>query len=122
MTSDSTRFDMTDVPIKPALEIAFSNAPGSKATHYRVHENRLIFAWHESAGPEFTPFLIPLTAETAVDVVSAWIETGAVFGSQPDHDGDNEKSYRIYCEDWGHVDHNHYAFVAIEPRWAMYGK
>lgn len=122
MAADNTHFDMTAVPLKPALEIAFEISPGHKATHYKVYDNKLVFAWSESAGKDFIPFLVPLTAETAVDIVKEWLKNDAVYGSQPDHDGDNSRSWRIYTEAWGHIDHNHYAFVAIEPRWAMYGK
>lgn len=120
--SDSTRFDMTDVPLDAAMKIAFFNAPGGKATHYKQYDDKLVFAWHESAGKDWIPFLIPLTAETAVQVVRDWVDMTAKFGKQPDHDGDNDKSCRIYCEAWGLVDHNQYAFVAIAPAWAMYGK
>lgn len=122
MTADNTRFDMTAVPIKPALEIAFACSPSGKATHYRVYDNKLVFAWHENAGKEFTKLLVPLTAETAVAVVKDWLAAEGQYGGQPDHDGDNGRSCRIYNESWGHIDHNQYTFVAIEPAWAMYGK
>lgn len=122
MTADNTRFDMTAVSLKPALEIAFECAPGKKATHYRVYDNKLVLAWHENAGPEFIKFLVPLTAETAVDVVKTWLKDEAEYGRQPDHDGDNGRSWRIWNESWGKIDNNSYAFVAIAPAWAEYGK
>lgn len=122
MTADNTSFDMTAVPIRPALEIAFACAPGGKASHYKVYDNKLVFAWHENAGKDFTKLLVPLTAETAVDVVLEWLKTEGEYDSQPDHDGDNGRSFRIYNGSWGYIDHNQYTFVAIEPRWAMYGK
>lgn len=122
MTADNTHFDMTAVLIKPALEIAFACSPSGKATHYKVYDNKLVFAWHEKAGEGFIPFLIPLTAESAIPVVSEWLKNDAVYGEQPDHDGDNGRSFRIYNGSWGYIDNNHYTFVAIEPRWAEYGK
>lgn len=122
MTADNTRFDMTAVPLKPALEIAFASSPGGKASHYKIYDNKLVFAWHENAGKDFIPFVTPIDKDGAHDVVINWLKHSAEFDSQPDHDGDNGRSFRIYCEDWGHIDHNHYAFVAIEPVWAMYGK
>lgn len=122
MVADNTRFDMTAVLMKPALQIAFACSPSGKATHYKVYDNKLVFAWNENAGKDFIPFLIPLTAETAVDIVKEWLNNDAVYVSEPDHDGSNSRSYRIWNEAWGLIDHNHYAFVAIEPCWAMHGK
>ncbi len=113
---------MTAVSLKPALEIAFESAPGRKATHYKVYDNKLVLAWSESAGEGFIPFLVPLTAETAVDMVKEWLKNDAEYGSEPDHDGSNSRSWRVYNETWGLIDHNHYAFVAIAPEWAMHGK
>lgn len=46
----------------------------------------------------------------------------ADYGRQPDHDGDNEKGWRLYNETWGMVGGDHSAFAAVEPAWAMYGK
>lgn len=120
--SDSTKFDMRSVPLKPALEVAFSHAPGRKAWGFKSTNERLTFAWHKAAGKEFSPFVTPIDAEQAIAVVKGWIDEVARYTSQPDHDGDNEKSCRIFCEDWGLVDHNQYAFAAVEPYWAQYGK
>jgi hypothetical protein len=39
-----------------------------------------------------------------------------------DHDGDNHLGWRAFCEDWGHVDHDAYAFLCIKPVWLWYGK
>lgn len=121
--ADNTYFDMTAVPLKYALEIAFANSPSRKASHWNHdrENNRIILAWSENAGKEFVPFLTPINAEQALAFFRDWLNVLS-YGSQPDHDGENERSFRIYCEDWGYVGHNHYAFAAIEPRWAMYGK
>lgn len=129
MTADNTRFDLEATPFQESLTIAFSTSPGNKATHYKVDEKdyngyktpRLVLAWHEKAGEGFTAFLAPLTAETAGDHIKAWLKEQN-YGSQPDHDGDNGRSFRMYNEAWGYIDHNQYTFVAIEPRWAEYGK
>ena len=63
----------------------------------------------------------PMTLEQAADFAVGWLEH-ADYGREPDHGGDNGKGWRLYCEDWGHVDHDHYAFAAVQPVWAMYGK
>ena len=121
--ADNTRFDMTAVRTKPAMEIAFANAPVGKATHWKhdKENNRIILAWSESAGKDYIPFLAPVTAEQAVELVQDWIKV-LDFGTPMDHDGDSEYSFRLYCEDWGLINHNQYAFAAISPAWAHYGK
>lgn len=120
--SDSTYFDMRAVPLKPALDIAFWHAPSQKAWGYKSTPKKLTFAWHTSAGEGFAPFVTPINAEQAIEIVKSWSAEVADYGVQPDHDGENDKSWRIFCEGWGHVDHNHYAFAAVEPYWAQYGK
>lgn len=120
--SDTTQFDMRDVPLKPALEIAFSSAPGGKAWGFKSTKDRLVFAWNSSAGDDFVPFVAPINAEQAIDIVRSWCSEVADYGTKPGWDGDSKESHRIFCEDWGHVDHNHYAFAAVEPYWAVYGK
>lgn len=80
---------------------------------------RLILFWtkHES----MTPLPAPMSAEDAVSFVKAWL-AATDYGSEPDHDGDNGKGFRIYNEAWTHVAGLWEAFVAIEPVWMMYGK
>lgn len=80
---------------------------------------RLVFYWTDSEKATALPF--PMTMEQAADFAIGWLEH-ADYGDEPDHDGSNGKGWRIYNEDWGHVDGDWSAFVAIEPAWAMYGK
>jgi hypothetical protein len=120
---DNYHFDLTAVPTAPAMQIAFANAPGRKATHWKhdKENNRLILAWHEDAGKDFVPFLGEVRAEDACRMIREWVKL-LDYGSEPYHDGDNGASFRIYCEAWGHVGGNHYTFAAIEPEWAEYSK
>lgn len=119
--SDNFHFDISCAPLDATLAIAFVGSPSGKATHWRADEDpqRLILAWHEAPG--FVPLPAALDAEGALVFIKAWL-ADARYGLQPDHDGDNGRSWRVYNEAWSHVDHCPYAFVAIEPRWAMYGK
>lgn len=119
MTSDTTQFDMRATPIEPTMQIAFS---GHKAWGYKSDKDRLVFAWHEKAGEDFVPFVTPIDAEQAVAIVKNWCAEVADYGVEPDNDGDSERSWRVFCEAWGFIDHNHYTFAAVEPYWAQYGK
>lgn len=83
---------------------------------------RLVFYWSDSEKREdFVPLPFKLDAAGAADFAERWLAE-LDYGKQPDHDGDNGKGWRCYCEGWGHVDGQWSAFVAIAPAWAMYGK
>lgn len=91
-----------------------------KAIGYEVNKEKgLILFWaeHERA----TPLPFGLDAKGAAEFMMHWLEE-ADYGSEPDHDGDNGKGWRVYSEGWGHVDDLWQAHVAIQPVWAMYGK
>lgn len=120
--SDTTWFDLRATMLEPSLQIAFNTAPGNTAWGYKSTKDRLVFAWHESAGEGFVPFVTPIIWEEAVSIIKNWCKEVADYGRSPDTDGDSERSWRIFCEDWGFIDHNHYTFMAVEPYWAVYGK
>lgn len=104
-----------------AMQIAFSQAPGRKATHYLKHsEKGFVLFWHEEGGAIELP--TPMRVEAAADLVWAWLEGEADYGKQPDHDGDNSKGWRVYNEEYGFVGNYRCSFVAIQPVWAEHGK
>lgn len=105
-----------------ALKIAFKGAPGGKATHWRENKNRLEFAWTDPEKPDWVPFISPVTAEEIKPYIVGWLRDKAVYGPQPDHDGDNGKGWHMWTESWGHIGYDYEVFFAIEPVWAMYGK
>ncbi len=78
----------------------------------------LVFFWAKPSIPEYRalPFKMGLTA--AVDFAWPWLEQ-AERGKAPDHDGDNEKGWRVYNESWAHVAGLWEATVAVEPYWLM---
>lgn len=89
---------------------------------YRVdaEKNRLILYKYKS--DKMTPTPYPMNIEQVISFAWGWFEQSKVNGNQPDHDGDNEKGFNIYNEDWGHVGGEYSACAAITPIWAMYGK
>ena len=60
----------------------------------------------------------PLDFKGAKQFVEGWLNQ-VDFGERPDHDGDNEKGWRVFTDDWGHVAGHHSATVGIQPDWAM---
>lgn len=126
--SDNFHFDLTGVDLKRALAIAFQGASGGKAIGWADllfkpngsgERHRLVLFWTKHDAMTALP--APMNAEEAESFVKAWLGA-ADYGSQPDHDGDNSKGWRVYNEAWGHVAGMYQAFVAIEPTWLMYGK
>ena len=148
---DNRTIDITsegNQALKQAVELVWPNAPGGKVTHYLIESFRkkteyfqndkkevthhftdlvkdkegvetLILLWHEEGGAAPLPF--PLDVRGAVEFISNWLRV-VDYGRQPSHDGDNEKGWRVFNEAWGHVAHMHYAVLAVQPAWAMYGK
>lgn len=128
-----------------ALQLIWDNAPGGKATHYKVVRLReqtryygtpatshhtelveaadgtptLILLWHEERGATALPF--PLTRDDAPGFVAGWLKS-AEYGREPDHDGSNERGFRVFTDGWGHVAGHHYGIAGVQPVWAMYGK
>ncbi len=155
---DNRHIDITaegDEALALALRLVWPNAPGGKATHYKVaflkettryygtptssHVTEsvqhpapapnersedepvftLILLWHEER--DAVPLPYPLELDEAASFVKGWLKR-APFPAEPDHDGSNGKGWRVFNEAWGHVAGHHYAFAAIQPAWAMYGK
>lgn len=102
------------------FELAMKIACNHKAIGYEIKEQTLILYWvkHE----KMIPLLYEMEVDEVIGFVWGWLERTSPKEKQPDHDGDNEKGFRVYNEDWGHVDNKWEAFVAITPIWAMYGK
>jgi hypothetical protein len=86
--------------------------------------HRLVFFNHyepkqEDGDKVAFPFV--MDADGAADFARRWLEQ-VEYGKQPDHDGDNEKGWRLYNENWGHIDGDNHAVIAVTPVWATYGK
>ena len=129
-----------------ALRLIWDNAPGGKATHFRIarlsekaqyrgdptshHFTQwsvdeqygtptFILCW--SADHDTLPLPYPMALDEATALITGWL-SNAEYGSEPDHDGDNDKGWRMFTDCWGHVAGMHYAIIGVQPVWAMYGK
>lgn len=116
--SDNRTFDLVDIPLALSLEVAFSSH--KTAWGYSTEGNKFVLYWTDH--PDATPFPVPLGKEGVLPMIEAWLESAADYGKSPDLDGNSEKSHRVSCDTWGHVDSRWQAFARIEPAWAMYGK
>jgi len=117
---DNFQFDMTSrgtETLKKAL--CLFNPPSRKVSGYSTDGTKLVLYWRQTTKAVDLPY--PMTLDQAADFAAGWLDH-ADYGPEPDHDGDNEKGWRLYCESWGHVDNDPSAFAAVQPVWAMYGK
>lgn len=111
-----------------AFQLLFDNAPGGKASHYFEHpEKGLVFLWHEESFGIFSkasklPYA--MRWKEAADLAWGWLsnQPNEKYEEKLDHDGSNGKGFLVYNEYWGHIAEAHYAFLAVKPVWAWYGK
>lgn len=117
---DNFQIDITsEGALDAAMRLAFQSER-QRAVGYRIDpEKGIVLYQYESA--VMTPFPFKMDAAGAADFVKRWLAE-ADYGPEPDHDGHNEKGWRLYNEAWGHVGGDYKAFVAVKPAWAMYGK
>jgi len=111
------------------MELAFGRETAK--SWFFDKEKGLIFYWLLSGreNKSSTDFPSPLDAIRAADTAWDWLqgkEAGSMscdgWDANADHDGDNGKGFRVYCEDWGHVGDNVYAIIAVRPAYMWYGK
>ena len=122
---DNFRFDITAKgDLLPWLACCMGSR---KAVGWSVREYdkglRLVLYW-VAPTPKvhgYHPLPSPVPYAEVATFATSWLNSVA-FGTEPDHDGDNSRGWRIYNEDWGHVDGLYQAFLAIAPAWAMHGK
>lgn len=147
---DNRVLDITsegDKALDMALQLVWPNAPGGKASHYKIVDvqestsyygtppdrhysetkivpdgegtQTMILFWHDDKGSIPLPY--PMDQQESLHFVKGWLKQ-TKHGSQPDHDGSNGKGWRVFTNSWGHVAGHHYAFAGIQFAWAMYGK
>lgn len=91
-----------------------------KVVGFTVENDKFIL--FEYAHNKMTPLPTPMPVNFMASMVYEWLKT-AKYPEEPDHDGDNERGWRLYKENWGHVDtFGHGSICAIEPMWIEYGK
>ena len=110
------------------LKLAFDQEGGNTmTTGWSVDKSKGLILY--KYGSKGTPFPMPLKAEELFPIAKAWLndaeaKTIECVGWDADlqHDGSNRWGWRIYCDDWGHIGEEHYAFLAIKPAYMWLGK
>lgn len=115
-----------------AFELLWDNCPGGKATHYYHHpKHGLVLLWKhddfyipETPNQPALPLPFAMNLKAATDMAWSWLQeqSDSSYQDYCDHDGSMGKGFKVYNEAWGHVANSHYAFLAVVPIWAWYGK
>ncbi len=104
------------------LKLVMSLASRQTAKGYCVDDNRFILFWtnHE----KMIPFPTELSLDQCAEMAMTWLDSKECdHGNCMDHDGDSEKGWICYHDEWGYIDGIGWqAFLAIKPFWQHYGK
>lgn len=123
---DNIQFTVTGTgaeAFKTAMTLLMNLRGFHKATHFAsTPEHGLVLFWTDPCLSAAQPLPYPMKGDSLVDFAFHWLQDGATYGSQPDHDGENERGWVIYVESWGHVMKSPYAICGVRPYWACYGK
>ena len=104
--------------LKKTMEII--QHASSAVGYIEDHKKGLIFFQYKNA--KMIPFPSSLSMSQCADLAHTWLEEEVDYPSEPDHDGDNEKGWLLYCEGWGQINAYDASFIAVKPMWCMYGK
>ena len=119
---DNFQFDMTsEGDLTEAMKLVFAHTRNRAAGYRITPEKGLAFYWTTNECPLVERFPFWMDAVGAADFAKRWLAE-VEYGPEPDHDGDNGKGWRLYCEAWGMIGYDRCAFIAVQPAWAQYGK
>ena len=91
-----------------------------KIVGFTVDDNKFIL--FEYPHEKMTPFPSPMSVDFVAAMIYEWLKT-AEYSEEPDHDGSNERGWRLYKENWGRINKfGHGSIGAVEPMWIEYGK
>lgn len=94
----------------------------------------LILLSYFNENDKVNKFPVPLYSEQICPIIEAWLndlendkkklETFEMIGydANEDHDGHNKLGWRVFCENWGHVNDMHGAICAVKPAYMWFGK
>lgn len=118
----------------PALQLGFRVSGQRAAVGYKIIRNKgLVLYWTEDDDVE--KFIVPMTPEKLLPTVQAFLEdfydcnTYGIELSEDEWDDDPDDDdiygyhgWRVYTEQWGHIDRSWKAFLAITPSYCWSSK
>ena len=116
-----------DSMLLKTLQLVFEQCDSTCKAWTFSKNHGLILLWYKEQ--DVNTFPTPLNAEQCLPFVVAWLNDDEAktvkltgWDEHADHDGSNGVGWRVYCEDWGHVDNISSAICAIKPVVLWYGK
>lgn len=126
--SDNAIFNVNGIELSK-LQKTLALAFGEKnvAGYQFIKEKGLCFySWVTDKG-KIIPFPTPISPTQAAIIAFDWLKSSDAklvpregWDANADHDGSNELGWRVYTEDWGHI--NGEDAIAIKPAYLWYGK
>jgi len=97
-----------------------------KAVGYRTSPTHG-FILYQYVAENVTLFPCSLTAAQVLPQILAWFDSRPAYeckgwDAEAKSDCENRPGWRVYCEEWGHVDGDPAAFIAVKPAFMWYGK
>lgn len=125
---DNFHFDMTSRGVhtlRQALALfgaaVEAGDPERRVCGYAIDPERGMVLYC-SPSPQATLLPFEMSLAQAAEFAHEWLVQRADYGQRPDIDGDCEKGWRLYCQEWGRIGGDDHAFAAVKPAWAMYGR
>ena len=95
---------------------------------YKVDNKKGIILYAYESGKNIIRFPTELQSSQVADIVFEWLKSKEAkevpcegWDANADHDGSNELGWRVYTEDWGHVNGD-WNCLAVKPAYLWYGK
>lgn len=122
----------SDEQLQLALQLAFMDQYGSntcKGWEFNPKKGLVLYQYYSDSHKEVNKFPAPMTAEDVFPIVKKWLHSDEAktvpyeqWEGDLDHDGSNIHGWRVYTEDWGHVDGQWGTLCAIKHAFLWLGK
>lgn len=125
--SDNAIFNVNGSGIEKLTKV-LSCAMGGQFAGYRIHNTLGFILYSYKTGDRMIPFPSKINAVQAAQMIFDWMKSDEAkkipcegWDCNSDHDGSNEKGWRVYTQDWGHADGD-WNCVIVKPAYLWYGK
>jgi hypothetical protein len=121
----------TETGLRGTLALAFHLGGFKTCVGYEfVKEKGLIlYSYVSNSNKNIIVFPAPIPGELITGIVWSWLQSDQAkqvpcegWDANADHDGDNNKGWRVYLENWGDVGGRWGVIACVKPAFIWYGK
>jgi len=113
-----------------ALDLVFNMTGNLPIAWKHDKDYGMILYWTKCDTEDIIPFPSALSAAEIAPIILKYLSSDmgkevkllSKWDINCNHDGDNTLGWRVYCDDWGHVNNQWKAFIAITPAYIWHGK